>query len=34
MKRRFLALCGALALVRLETLTEEGMAGTVVEYLP
>ena len=25
---------GALALVRLETLTEEGMAGTVVEYLP
>ena len=25
---------GALALVRLEALTEEGMAGTVVEYLP
>ena len=25
---------GALAMVRLDTLTEEGMAGTVVEYLP
>ena len=25
---------GALALVRLEALTEEGMAGTVAEYLP
>ena len=25
---------GALAMVRLDALTEEGMAGTVVEYLP